>query len=334
MKIGNIEVYGIIYKVTNLKNGKVYIGQTIREDGFNGRYSGKGQGIERIYGDYLSAKKGGYYYNKHLVKSIEKYGFDAFEVNELFDVAFSQEELDIKEKIWISLYKATDNRCGYNLQEGGIDAFGNWVENPKSKEYMIETRIINRIVRDKTILSKYNKEDLMYNHHSEIDNKRRRRKIICLTTGKDFDSITLGAKFYHISTGRVGACLEENRERKTYSAGRDNAGKPLIWMYYEDYIDASLDEIFKRMKKGGLINKNREITYNLEKVMKIKQKKEVYHILTGNIYESVKIASLVTHSSENIIKHQCKNGTKRGEREWMYYEEYLKEQNKKDKDIA
>lgn len=28
MKIGNIEVYGIIYKITNTINGKCYIGQT------------------------------------------------------------------------------------------------------------------------------------------------------------------------------------------------------------------------------------------------------------------------------------------------------------------
>lgn len=29
MKIGNIEVYGVIYKITNTINNKVYIGQTI-----------------------------------------------------------------------------------------------------------------------------------------------------------------------------------------------------------------------------------------------------------------------------------------------------------------
>lgn len=269
MKIGNLEVYGIIYKVTNLVNGKVYIGQTIREDGFNGRYSGKGQGIERMYNDYSSCKKNGDYYNKHLFQSIEKYGFDGFYVNETFDVAFSQEELNIKEKLWISFYKATDNRYGYNITQGGTDTFGEWNNNPKNQRYMTETRIINRIVRDKTILSKYNKEDLMFNHHSEQNKKRgKMRKIICLTTGKEFDSITLGAKFYGVSTGRIGACLNDNREKQSYSTGKSNGDLPLVWMYYEDYIDATLDEIFEKMKKGKVIDKDREITYNLEKYKK------------------------------------------------------------------
>nr|DAX85667.1 MAG TPA: intron associated endonuclease [Caudoviricetes sp.] len=31
MKVGNLEVYGIIYKITNKVNGKVYIGQTAQK---------------------------------------------------------------------------------------------------------------------------------------------------------------------------------------------------------------------------------------------------------------------------------------------------------------
>lgn len=41
MKIGNIEAYGIIYKIENLINKKVYIGQTTRNNGFKGRYNAK-----------------------------------------------------------------------------------------------------------------------------------------------------------------------------------------------------------------------------------------------------------------------------------------------------
>ena len=47
MKINELEVYGVIYKVTNKVNNKVYIGQTVHS--FNDRYPMKGTGAERIY---------------------------------------------------------------------------------------------------------------------------------------------------------------------------------------------------------------------------------------------------------------------------------------------
>ena len=41
VKIGNLEVHGIIYKIENLVNHKVYIGQTTQ--GFNKRYNYSGK---------------------------------------------------------------------------------------------------------------------------------------------------------------------------------------------------------------------------------------------------------------------------------------------------
>ena len=122
MKIGNLELYGIIYKITNILNGKCYIGQTIQNDGFNARYKASGQGIERVYNSHKCNKNKDRNYNMHLLNSIEKYGFSNFNVNEIFDVAFSKEELNIKEKLWISFYKSIDSNYGYNSVEGGTDA--------------------------------------------------------------------------------------------------------------------------------------------------------------------------------------------------------------------
>ena len=47
MKIGNIEVYGIIYVIKNKINNKAYVGQTVHT--FNERYCFKGMGVERVY---------------------------------------------------------------------------------------------------------------------------------------------------------------------------------------------------------------------------------------------------------------------------------------------
>lgn len=134
MKIGNLEVYGIIYKITNLINNKIYIGQTTA--GFNRRYSYFGNNdIERVYKYHKHYKDIEGYYNPHLLNAIEKYGFDNFKVDKVFDIAFSKEELDIKEQSWISIYDSFEN--GYNRCEGGKGSKGKkhtdeWKENHSS----------------------------------------------------------------------------------------------------------------------------------------------------------------------------------------------------------
>ena len=110
--------YGIIYKIINKINGKVYIGQTTKERGFKGRYECSGEGIERVYNYHKSREEHNRSYNKHLLRSIENHGFEAFEVIEEFDVAYSKEELDKLEIKYIKEFNCL-NPNGYNNDEGG-----------------------------------------------------------------------------------------------------------------------------------------------------------------------------------------------------------------------
>lgn len=110
------DTYGVIYKVQNIVNNKIYIGKTKNSDGFNGRYRSCGIGIERIYN---FSKIKGNIYNNHLIRSIEKYGFDSFVVDEIFDTAKSEEELNEKERYWVDFYKSNDCKFGYNKTTGG-----------------------------------------------------------------------------------------------------------------------------------------------------------------------------------------------------------------------
>ena len=109
-----MNIYGTIYKIENLVNGKVYIGQTTV--GFDRRYgniSKRMSPIEKVYHYHINKN----YCNKHLLSSIEKYGFENFKVYKIIDVAFSKQELDIKEQVYINLYNSIKN--GYNIKEGG-----------------------------------------------------------------------------------------------------------------------------------------------------------------------------------------------------------------------
>lgn len=92
----NQSITGIIYKTTNLINGKIYVGQTIREKKDN--YYGSGFWIKR---------------------AISKYGLSAFSKETLEEV-FDWEILDQREIFWIEALSATNKLIGYNISPGGF----------------------------------------------------------------------------------------------------------------------------------------------------------------------------------------------------------------------
>lgn len=124
------EYYGIIYKIENKVTGKTYIGQTTNPRGFNGRYDYKGTGIERVYNYSLNKARQGIDYNQHLFRSIEKYGIDAFVVDEVFDIADNKDELNEKERYYIEQFDSFKN--GYNRSIGGDSVKG--ADKPYGKD--------------------------------------------------------------------------------------------------------------------------------------------------------------------------------------------------------
>lgn len=205
MKIGSIECYGVIYKIINKINDKVYIGQTCKDRGFNGRYDFGGKGIQRVY-KYHSRNLNKRSVNTHLLASMKKYGLDNFEVIEIFDIAFSKDELDMKEKCWIRTYNSTNRDYGYNFTDGGA--------NGKPTED----------VRLRNSMSKIGK-----GLRSENPNAK---KVICLTTNKMFDCIEDAAEYYDAnSKGIIFVCRGKRK-----SSGQLEDGTKLTWMYYDEYI--------------------------------------------------------------------------------------------------
>ena len=112
-----IQPYGFIYQVTNLVNGKKYIGQTINRK--ETRWYGS---LKTIIQTYTC--------NTHLKHSIKKYGIDNFEV-ETIDRAMTKEELDHKEDYYIRKYNTINPKFGYNQKYGGSN--GKHTEASKKK---------------------------------------------------------------------------------------------------------------------------------------------------------------------------------------------------------
>jgi len=92
----------IIYKSTNLINGKVYIGQSIKTL------------PKRISGHKATSKKPKIFFHY----AIKKYGFENFNWT-IIDQAYNREELDDKEIFWIDFYDSRNKDKGYNINEGG-----------------------------------------------------------------------------------------------------------------------------------------------------------------------------------------------------------------------
>lgn len=100
----------LIYKIENLINGRMYIGQTTKS---------LEKRIVSYKGDVSTYKKGKYKAKSKIIAAIAKYGFENFKFF-IIDKASTQEELDLKEKFWIAIYNSTVQGIGYNIQLGGF----------------------------------------------------------------------------------------------------------------------------------------------------------------------------------------------------------------------
>lgn len=253
------KAYGVIYKITNIVNNKIYIGQTKQLNGFNDRYKGNGTDIERVYNHYLHSIQYNDYYNKHLYNSIKKYGFDNFEVNKTFDVAYSKEELNEKEQYWIKHYKSFDNNYGYNYTMGGDgndftpDSYKNnmgigkryrpfiCVETKDTfltideavQKYKVNRESLKRVLKGKqqTTYSKLHEKKIHFRYITISSGARK--PVICLNNQQYFLTLTEARDWCHLKNNcGITDCCNGVRQ----SAGKHPlTGEKLRWMYAIDY---------------------------------------------------------------------------------------------------
>ena len=92
-----------IYKITNLIDGKIYIGQTVN--------------YKKRKTSHLNSLKNGNHHNEHLQRAFDKYGEDSFKI-ELIKKC-NIEELDKLERYYIRELDACNHDKGYNMMYGG-----------------------------------------------------------------------------------------------------------------------------------------------------------------------------------------------------------------------
>lgn len=117
-------MFGIIYRVTNQANGKVYIGLTTKSMEY------------RRSKHYSEARLGS---KKYFHKAIRKYGENSFiwvTIDDSNDINF----LRNKEKEWISYSESNNSKYGYNLTSGG-EGVNDYVFSEEIKQKMSESQL-------------------------------------------------------------------------------------------------------------------------------------------------------------------------------------------------
>ena len=236
-------MYGIIYMIRNKINNKIYFGQTTLTMG-------------KRYGYNIESNT----HNQHLKSSILKYGIENFEIVEQFDVAYSKEELDLLEDMYIKIYNTTNPNNGYNKKYGGANGkhtketcekIGKSVSGTNNgfygKHHTEETKLkLSEANKGKTPWSNRTHTEESKNKISESKKgtqvgaeNPRANKVICLNNKQIFDcakdaGIWSGSKNHKNYGSAIIGCCRGKRK----SAGKHpKTGEKLKWMYYEDYLN-------------------------------------------------------------------------------------------------
>ncbi len=161
-----------IYKITNIQNNKIYIGQTIRP---------VQERINRHFNDALNN-----IIDTHFARAIRKWGKHNF-IYEIIDTAETQEELNIKEQKYIRLFQATDSDYGYN-ETDAINKCGGNTYQSKTEEEM-------KIIKEKIRQTKMGSKNPM----------ARKIKKINIITGEEeiYDTLISCAKSCGINGGKT-----------------------------------------------------------------------------------------------------------------------------------
>lgn len=246
-----------IYKIENLVNGKIYIGQS--------------KHIKQRWSEHKKELRRNNHGNDYLQRAWNKYGEENFKHTVIEEC--SEDELDEREIYYINLYNSFESDIGYNLTSGGgrnkiisdctrqklsQNMLGE--NHPNRKEvicletgeiFISITSAANSIGVDYSAITRccngltgtvkrlhwlfyndyLNKTQIELDEIMEKENLRD-HKVICLNTGEIFQSIKDAHKQTGVNANTIGQCCSGKRKK----AGFDKNGDPQVFKYFEDYL--------------------------------------------------------------------------------------------------
>ncbi len=140
------EPYGYIYRATNQINGKIYIGKTTTDRWDKNKDPIVERWNEEVKTSYSNKEHG--LSMRYIENAVVKYGEENFTLQEQ-DRAYSEEELNQKERYWIKELDTMNPDKGYNMTEGGEGGAFSEAAKEKLSQIMKEKYDTDPEYRDK-----------------------------------------------------------------------------------------------------------------------------------------------------------------------------------------
>jgi len=280
----------IIYKTTNLVNGKIYIGQ---DKNNNPTYLGSG---------------------KILHLAFQKYGIENFN-KEILEECGSEEDLNEREKYWIGFYNSTDRKIGYNIALGGnggdtISKHPNKDEiRSKHSEWMIENNPTRGRKKTEHEIERW-KESFVGKYRDEnnpnFGNKRTE-------SSKDKMSKTRKKWWNNLSDGErldiSKKISEANKGKEGYWKGKNNDVHSELMKQNNPMKDKThTDEIKQRISEANKKPKSEETKRKLSEANKGKKPGNIVKVeVDGIVYQSLSEASIKTGINLSTLRNRIKS---------------------------
>lgn len=285
-------IYGRIYKITNVVNNKIYIGQTIHT-------------IKHRWNEHVCKSKTE---NTYLYKSMRKYGVNNFKIEQI-DEAVDKQELDEKERNYIASFNSFIP-YGYNISLGGGNN-DNFTHNPNMeiiKQHMKESsrkRWDNITEEERNRISKLRRE-MALNPNAIYQSKEYKEKMRKICTGRRHSEETK----QKISQMLKGKKHTDDSKKKMSIAVRNRHVEENKWWYNSEGKHKFCKECPGEGWKHGRINGH----WNFVQMKKVKC------IETSEIFESISSAARYIGVKSDKIKRSCKKGYSTKGYHWCYVE--------------
>ena len=304
----------IVYKHTNLINGKIYFGITFQNPLERWGFKGKG-----------------YANNEHFYRDILMYGWDEGFSHEILHYNLTPSEASYYERKYIKEFNTQDKNYGYNIADGGVDSNDNYIEvkevidlktgliypsialcamETDSARITIEADCKGRLHNQSIRQFMYYDEFCAYSEQEQLNLRKglnadgtahertRTTEVVRLVDGKHYSSID--------------SCMKENKITQhtilNHCNGSIKGKKPRLYMYQREYTNLTPSEK----------NNYRDLIIEY-------QGRQIVCLYDGKVYPTYRQCQLATGAKPRTIKGHCSNFLKQSkDRLFMYIEEYDK----------